>query len=112
MSELLDAAKAVIEKWDLIKPEQVPSYIKELHAAVERSEEQESVGFEEWFEPNYKMLAELWTGDCAKTGWNAGVQAERERIKEIIKAVKEDADAHFAWEFCCEELLEKIHDVS
>jgi hypothetical protein len=40
--------------------------------------------------------------------WEAAQAAERERTREIIKAVKEDADAHFAWEFCCDTILEKI----
>lgn len=70
MSELLDAAKAVIEKWDLIKPEQVPSYIKELHAAVDRAE------------------TAIKDTDAYEHGYIAGQKAmkahERERIKVII----------------------------
>jgi hypothetical protein len=53
MSDLLEAAKAVIDSWDSPKREVFQSlgerFVK-LRAAVERAEKQEAVGFREWWD--------------------------------------------------------------
>lgn len=106
MSELIEAAKAVIEKWDLIKPDQVPAYIKELHAAVERAEKQEPIGFKRWcqlnavFAPNYVQWFE--------SAWTAAQQAEQERIKSLIADIG-TSGRNECWD-CCETILEKIDE--
>ena len=81
MSSLLNAAKAVIEKWDLIKPDQVPAYIKELHAAVERAEKQEAMS-------ELAIAAKLSTA-LYKEGYEDGQQAERERIRSRVQIAAE-----------------------
>lgn len=57
-----------------------------------------------------RYMTEL-IGPLKADAYEKGQLAERERIKAIIKAVKEETDTHFAWEFCCEEIMEKIDDI-
>lgn len=82
MNELIKAAKAVIEKWDLIKPEQVPAYIKELHAAVERAENPPA-DYNAWTAKNAGEVL------SAHEVWTAAQQAERERIRARAKIAAE-----------------------
>lgn len=95
MQELIAAAKAVIDCWDIQEPWKVGrphmmSKIETLRAAVERAEkkEVESIKFDElfhqWFIEHRKMLFEAGTYDCAETAWQAAQQAERERCREIV----------------------------
>ena len=86
MRELINAAKAVIERWDMPTWKDVPAtaeYIARLRAAVERAENQESVGFEEWWESTGKKY---WPYDylATESAWTAAQQAERERCREIV----------------------------
>lgn len=87
MSELLDAAKAVIDATDTGDRW---CAIANLKTAVERAEKQEaeSIKFDErfhqWFIGHRKMLFELGTYDCAEMAWIAAQQAERERCREIV----------------------------
>ena len=105
MNELIKAAKAVIEKWDLIKPDQVPAYIKELHAAVERAEKPPAY-FMEWWETFPLKTDDVVPAVHAwEAGFTAAQQAEREKIKDIIKG-----HASGGWVRCCNQILEMIDD--
>lgn len=79
MNELLEAAKAVIERWDSGRG--IWDAISDLRAAVERADKPPA-DFMVWWKTfplnTYGIVP-------AFHGWEAGQQAERERIKEIIK---------------------------
>ena len=104
MSELLQAAKAVID--DLDNPRVCNVRYKAhqaLRAAVDRAEKQEAVGFDRWWGEH--GFAFLETPSLhAREIWTAAQQAERERIKKIIGGLVEQDDPwiHFS------TLLEKI----
>jgi predicted oxidoreductase len=98
MSSLLKAAKAVIDAKYF--PQQRAA-INALQAAVERAEKQEDVWFEEWISRNsgrFVSPPEVWT---------AAQQAERERIRDIIKAVGVQGE-HDKWFDACDAIMEKI----
>ena len=98
MRELIEAAEAVIGRWDR-SPLSVDSLtMNDLRAAVEQAEKQEAVGFEEW------IKATPWTEWTAKSAWIAAQQAERERIKDIVVELiyPEDPWIHYS------TILEKI----
>lgn len=104
MSELLDAAKAVIYDWDKDQEVHCES-VHMLCAAVERAEKQESVGFDEYWESvDHYRYCEC----CAKDAWTAAQKAERERIIEIIVGLLTENGPwiHFS------TLKEKIDEVS
>ena len=105
MSELLQAAKAVIEDLDNPRVFNVRDVTEQqLRAAVERTKKP-SADFMEWWKTfplnTYGIVP-------AFHGWDAGVQAERERIKRII------LESSYCWDYLVskERLLEKIDDVS
>lgn len=88
MNELLQAAKAVIDEWDVAgQLGQVD--VNYLRAAVERAEKQEAkpwtkpipTDFKEWWETY--ALNKYGMGP-AYHAWSAGQQAERERILDIL----------------------------
>ena len=101
MNELIRAAKAVIAEWD---DRQVVGDRK-LRAAVERAEKQEAVGFEEWWNEHVAFDEPHRKANDRKT-WIAATQAERERIKDIIKTVGVQCD-NGTW-VKCETIMEKI----
>ena len=81
MSELLQAAKAVIDNWACVSHARLGYYVEELSDAVERAEKQEAVGFDEWFPTSG------WNPECVEyilEVWQAAQQAERERCREIV----------------------------
>lgn len=88
MSELIAAAKAVIDNWDRHWP--LDSLLNRLKSAVERAEKQESkpwtkpipADFKEWWETY--ALNKYGMGP-AYHAWSAGQQAERMRIKDLLK---------------------------
>ena len=100
MNELLTAAKAVIADWD---DRQVVGD-RNLRAAVERAEEPVA-DFDKW-------VFEQDVDNCGKIGlmelaWQAAKQAERERIRDIIKAVAVQGNSD-AWFDACDTIMEKI----
>ena len=82
MNELLQAAKAVIERWDAHHVVVDGTLIADLRAAVERADKQEAVGFEEWWDANADLKYKFVPIGQAKQLWTAAQQAERERIKQ------------------------------
>ena len=87
MSELIEAAKAVIAEWD----ERLVVGDRNLRAAVERAEKQEAVGFYEWLKTWHKT--NRYEGrplaPSEKTIWTAAQQAERERIRARVQMAAE-----------------------
>lgn len=73
MTELLQAAKAVIEDLGFLSDASIDG----LRAAVERAEKQEAMS-------ELAIAAKLSTA-LYKEGYEDGQQAERERIKELIR---------------------------
>lgn len=104
MNELLDAAKAVIEMWDQSPPIEHCQRRATLRDAVEQAEKP-SDDFMKWWRDSYPI--NKFGIVPAFHGWQAGQQAERERIKEIVKN-----HASGGWVRCCTKILEKIDDVS
>jgi len=113
MNRLIEAAKAVIADFNYDEDDYPnDQVIANLRAAVERAEKQEaeSIKFDErfhhWFIGHRKMLFELGTYDCAEMAWTAAQQAERMRIKDLLKQssdwFEDDQMAQANW------LLEKI----
>ena len=103
MSELLAAAKAVIEAADTGDRW---CAIANLSAAVERAEKQEAVGFDEWFPTSG------WNPECVEyilEVWQAAQHAERERIKKIVEAVGVQGE-HDQWFDACDTIMEKIDE--
>lgn len=80
MNDLLQAAKAVIAEWDYYGNVYWEK-IKTLRDAVERAEEQEAVGFEDWWRTADHIDGEI----TADRVWIAAQQAERERIKDLFR---------------------------
>lgn len=108
MSELIEAAKAVINY------EHDTNYcfvdrVSELRAAVEEFERQEAVGFNEWLSTQkYTYQADDWLEiNFGKSAWTAAQQAERARIRDIIKAVGVQGE-HDKWFECADAIMEKI----
>lgn len=101
MNDLITAAKAVIEMWDQSPPIEHCQRRATLRDAVERAEKP-SVDFMEWWKTfplnTYGIVP-------AFHGWEAGQQAEREKIKDIIKG-----QASGGWVRCCNQILEMIDD--
>ena len=85
MNELIDAAKAVIDIWQNQGIFHVSSdHMTRLRAAVERAEEPPA-GFDEWLSThNSAYPADEWV-EFGRDAYKAAQQAERERIKEIIR---------------------------
>lgn len=83
MSELLQAAKAVIDLYDYTGPLDECEAINRLIAAVDRAEKQKYTGFEEWWDKNADLKYKFVPIGQAKQLWNAAStaaqQAERER---------------------------------
>lgn len=100
--ELMRAALTAIEVWSHRDPETLP-IVAELRAAVERAEKQEAVGFEEWWGQQNEWHCYK---DVARKAWTAAQQAERMRIKDLLKQssdwFEDDQMAQANW------LLEKI----
>lgn len=105
MNELLQAAKAVIDADDI--PTRCNA-ISKLRAAVDRAEKQDAVGFDEWWDANADLKYKFVPIGQAKQLWTAAQQAERERLKEIIKQFSSECSEDGEWVRCCNELLEKI----
>ena len=91
MNDLLKAAKDVIECFDTPKRYYSDRHFADtmqlLRDAVERSEKQEATGFIEWAQNNI-LLCDPEEPDEVYIGvsvWTAAQQAERERIKNIVR---------------------------
>ena len=100
MKELIEAAKSVIEArvYTGVHREQ-------LRAAVERAEKPPA-GFDEWWSRNSKYCTTPHlTHDC----WTTAQQAERERIRDIIKAVGVQGNSD-DWFNACDTILERIDE--
>lgn len=109
MSDLLKAAKAVITRWETPLWKDVPAtteYIYRLRDAVEQAEKQEA-DFDTWFVKNYEGVFDLAIYDSIKAAWTASQQAERERIRDIIKAVGVQGE-HDKWFDACDAIMERI----
>ena len=113
MNELIDAAKAVIQRWETPLWKDAPptaEYIYRLRDAVERAEKQEAVGFEEWWKSQH--IQDYPWGErknSSMKAWTAAQLAERERIKDLFRQssdwFEDDQMAQAKW------LMEKIDDV-
>lgn len=100
MTDLLEAAKAVIDCYDRHWPIQTSLKVKKLRAAVERADKPPA-DFMVWWKTfplnTYGIVP-------AFHGWEAGQQAERERIKEIVGELLDPKDPWIHYS----TLLEKI----
>ena len=105
MNELLAAAKAVIDRWDAHHVVVDGTLIADLRAAVERAEKP-SDDFMKWWRDSYPI--NKFGIVPAFHGWQAGQQAERERIKDLLGQSSDwfenDQMAQANW------LLEKIDE--
>ena len=82
MSELLQAAKAVIDATDIGDRWRA---IVHLRTAVDRAEKQEAVGFDEFLETKYPVqLLTKYDINYLKEAWTTAQLAERERCREIV----------------------------
>lgn len=107
MNELLDAAKSVIDDWD---SGDRWCAIAHLRAAVDRAEKQEAVGFDWWWQRQGPKYCWDSYAETARAAWTAAQQAERERIKAIIKAVGVQGNSD-SWFAACDTILEKLDDL-
>lgn len=82
MTELIQAAKAVIADWNRYQNAHFAS-VNTLRAAVERAEIQ-NAGFDAWFLKNYQGVFDWAIYESIKSKWTSVQQTERERIKQII----------------------------
>lgn len=86
MSELIDAAKAVIDLYDYTGPLDECEAINRLIAAVERAEKPPA-GFRDWWESDERG----WYGiEIGAAAWAAAQQAERERIRARVMMLGKD----------------------
>ena len=92
MNELINAAKAVIEWWRHTDPSDLP--IEQLIAAVERAESDENIDQINQEAMNIHM---------------SGLIAERERIRDIIKAVGVQGNSD-DWFNACDTIMERIDE--
>ena len=90
MSELLQAAQAVIDEWNSGMPHDGVSEEAEdaLRAAVDRVEKQDAVGFREWWDEHVGYGEPHRLANDRKV-WTAAQQAERERIRARAKLAAE-----------------------
>lgn len=106
MNELIAAAKAVINHWDFHATWKLEPKLSTLRAAVERAEKQESSRFKDWWKEHSIEWGWTLTEIDAERFWTAAQQAERERIKNIVrKAIPEKM-----WVYE-QAILEKIDDL-
>lgn len=105
MSELLRAAKAVIDLYDYTGPVDECEAINRLIDAVEQAEKPPAY-FMEWWETFPLKTHDVVPAVHAwEAGFTAAQQAEREKIKDIIKG-----HASGGWVRCCNQILEMIDD--
>ena len=105
MSELLQAAKTMVEWFESTTKEDAP--VDDLRAAVERAEKQDVAEFEEWW-----GQTEIWPSEytAAASAWIAAQLAERERIKDIVDTIGVQGE-HDAWFDACVKIMEAIDDL-
>lgn len=100
MRELIAAAKAVVDRWDNYQTVMDGRVIYDLRAAVERAENQTEMTIA------VKDYTDEISGAYAG-GYNAGQQAERERVKEIIQAIGVQGE-HDQWFDACDTIMQAI----
>lgn len=99
MKDLIEAAKAVIYDWDKYQNVHHES-VAMLSAAVERAEKPPA-GFEEWWDKYADLKYKFVPIGQLRQLWQAAQQAERERIRAIIR----DVTGGFG---NCDRLMERI----
>ena len=104
MNELLQAAKAVIEATDTGDRW---CAIANLSAAVERAEKQEAA-VQIWYRKHWEAMEHKSRAWLSWEVWQAAQQAERERIKAVIRQFSAECSEDGEWVMCCDELLENI----
>ena len=107
MNELLQAAKAVIDRWDNYSTIMDSRVIHDLRAAVERAVKPPAY-FDEWMANN--STSEMRSADRVDLFgiWYAAQHAERERIRGEIETLKSNCSDDGEWRECCNEILEMI----